>query len=153
MMLNEMMGLEDVHVGVEVPSGEKDEAIRAAAKYCTSSGVGVEALCEAFFKREAEYSTGCGDGIAIPHAKIAGEVTPKVVVVRFAAPIEWDAIDGEPVRIAFCLVMPDGDAANTHLKVVSHLARKLVVKSFVEKVLAIEDPIELHQYIIDNVEE
>lgn len=147
------MSPEDVHVGVSVPSGEKNAAIRTAAEYCTGSGVSVDDLCEAFFRREAEYSTGCGDGIAIPHAKIAGEVKPKVVVVRFAEPIEWDAIDGEPVRIAFCLVMPDGDAANTHLRVVSHLARKLVVKSFVEKVLTIEDPIELYQYIIDNVEE
>ena len=144
---------EDVHVGVSVEGGDKDAAIRVAAGYCTGSGVGADELCRAFFKREAEYSTGCGDGIAIPHAKISGEVKPKVVVVRFAEPIEWDAIDGEPVRIAFCLVMPEDDAANTHLRVVSHLARKLVVKSFVEKVLSIEDPIELYQYIIDNVEE
>ena len=152
-MLSEMMAPEDVHVEVKVEGGDKNAAIRAAAAYCTGSGVGIDALCEAFFKREAEYSTGCGDGIAIPHAKIAGEVKPKVVVVRFAEPIEWEAIDDKPVRIAFCLVMPDGDAANTHLKVVSHLARKLVVKSFVEKVLSIEDPVELYQYIIDNVEE
>lgn len=151
-MIDEMFTPADVHLGVKLAQPTKDCAIRTVSELCGASGVSVEDLCDAFFKREGEYSTGCGGGVAIPHAKIAGKVTPKVVVVRFSEPIEWDAIDDKPVRIAFCLVMPEVDEGNTHLKVVSRLARKLMVSEFVENVLSIEDASELYGYVVENLE-
>ncbi len=151
-MTDEMFTSADVHLDVVLDEPTKECAIKTASRFCAGSGVSVEGLCEAFFKREAEYSTGCGGGVAIPHAKIAGEVTPKVVVVRFAEPVEWGAIDDEPVRIAFCLVMPEVDDGNTHLKVVSKLARKLMVKEFVDNVLKMEDADELYGYVVENLE-
>ena len=150
-MLKDMLTPEDVHVGVVLDEYTKDAALRKAASLCTASGASVEELYQAFLKREAEDSTGCGGGVAIPHAKIAGKVTPKVVVVRFAEPIEWEAIDDQPVKIAICLVMPEVDKDNTHLVVISHFARKLASTAFVDAITSIQDAHELYDYIIENV--
>lgn len=152
-MLKDMLTPADVHVGVEVPEGTKDAAIKAVAALCAVSGAGEDELVRAFNEREEEDSTGFGNGVAIPHAKIDGEVTPKVVVVRFAEPIDWDAIDGEPVSLAICLVMPAQDEDNTHLQVISRFARKLVMKDFVTGLTSEDDPQKLYSYIIENVED
>lgn len=152
-MLETMMTPGDVHIGVKPVEPTKEAAIKAAAGLCLDSGASFEELCDAFFKREEEGSTGCGSGIAIPHAKIAGEVTPKVVVVRFAEPIEWEAIDDAPVSVAVCLVMPMVDEGNTHLAVVSRFARKLASRDFIEKLETIASEQELYTYLIENVED
>ena len=152
-MLKDMLTPEDVHVGVVLDEYTKDAAIKKAASLCTASGACVEDLCQAFFKREAEDSTGFGGGVAIPHAKITGPVTPKVVFVRFAEPIDWGAIDDQPVTVAICLVMPETDKDNTHLVVISHFARKLASAEFVQNLTSIADPRELYDYIIENVED
>lgn len=152
-MLETMMSPGDVHIGVRPVEPTKEAAIKAVSGLCLDSGASFEELCDAFNKREEEGSTGCGGGIAIPHAKIAGEVTPKVVVVRFAEPIEWEAIDDEPVNVAVCLVMPMVDEGNTHLAVVSRFARKLASRDFIEKLKTIPSEQELYTYLIENVED
>ena len=152
-MLETMMTPGDVHIDVRPAESTKEAAIRAVAELCLDSGASLGELCDAFFKREEEGSTGCGSGIAIPHAKIAGEVTPKVVVVRFTEPIEWEAIDDAPVSVAACLVMPMVDEGNTHLAVVSRFARKLASSDFIEKLKSIPDEQELYTYLIENVED
>lgn len=152
-MLKDMLSPEDVHTGVVLAANTKEAAIKAAAAFCTESGVSVEDLCASFFEREEECSTGCGGGIAIPHAKIKGEVKPKVVLVRYAEPIDWDALDDKPIVLAICLVMPEIDEGNTHLAIISRFARKLAITSFVDELTAIEDPSELYNFVIENVED
>lgn len=152
-MLETMMKPNDVHIDVKPVEATKEFAIKAVSGLCLDSGASFDELCGAFNKREEEGSTGCGNGIAIPHAKIAGEVTPKVVVVRFAEPIDWDAIDDAPVSVAVCLVMPMTDEGNTHLAVVSRFARKLASRDFIEKLKTIPSEQELYTYLIENVED
>ena len=73
-------------------------------------------------EREAILSTGIGSGVAIPHGKsgacpdicIAAGVTP--------GPIDFDALDGEPVRLFFLLVGPE-TAAGPHIKALSRISR------------------------------
>lgn len=152
-MLKDMLTPSDVHVGVVVDPAAKDAAIDVLAGLCQVSGAPVEELVRAFQKREEEDSTGFGGGVAIPHAKVEGDITPKVVVVRFAQPIDWDAIDGEPVTLAICLVMPAHDENNTHLQVISRFARKLVMADFVSGLMKATEPQALYDYIIQNVED
>lgn len=152
-MLKDMLKPEDVHTGVALAENTKEAAIRAAAAFCGESGVSEEDLCASFFEREEECSTGCGGGIAIPHAKIKGDVTPKVVLVRYDQPIDWEALDDKPVVLAICLVMPEIDEDNTHLAIISRFARKLAIASFVDELTAITDPSELYNFVIQNVED
>jgi PTS system nitrogen regulatory IIA component len=66
-------------------------------------------------KREALGSTGTGAGIAIPHARLEGIARPFGILVRLAKPIDFEAIDGQPVDLVFLLLLPaepQGDQLN-----------------------------------------
>jgi PTS system nitrogen regulatory IIA component len=75
-------------------------------------------------KREDLGSTGMGGGIAIPHARIADLKKPFGVLATLRSPIDFDAIDGEPVDIVFLLLLPT-KAVGEQLNVLALVARKL----------------------------
>lgn len=73
-------------------------------------------------QREEVLSTGIGNGVAIPHGKsgACSELTVAAGVTR--EPVEFDALDGEPVRLVFLLVGP-ASAAGAHIKALSRISR------------------------------
>lgn len=75
-------------------------------------------------KRESLGSTGVGDGVAIPHARIPGLKSAFGLLVRLQKPLDFDAIDGKPVDIVFLLLLPSG-AKGEHLNVLAAVARRL----------------------------
>lgn len=76
-------------------------------------------------EREAEGTTGIGDGIAIPHGKADTVTSSAVVVAKLKHPVEWAALDSKPVQYVFLLAIPDG-GDNEHLKILSEIASKLM---------------------------
>jgi fructose-specific phosphotransferase system IIA component len=83
----------------------------------------------AVFERERQMSTGMGDGIAIPHAKTDAV---KELVVAFGITrqdVDFQAIDGKPVRIFFLLIGP-ADQTGPHLKTLSRISRLMHRKEF-----------------------
>ena len=66
----------------------------------------VELISSALLKREELGSTGTGGGIAIPHARIPGLNKPFGTLVRLRQPIDFDAIDDQPVDLLFLLLLP-----------------------------------------------
>jgi nitrogen PTS system EIIA component len=94
-------------------------------------------------KREALGSTGTGDGIAIPHARIAGLKKPFGTLVRLRHAIDFDAIDGQPVDIVFLLLLPqsEGDPLNA----LASVARKLRDPGLVQRLRDAADEAELYQ--------
>ena len=79
---------------------------------------------EALLQRERLGSTGIGHGIAIPHGKM-----PKLnhlfgIFARLEKPVDFEALDGEPVDLIFLLLAPEGAGAD-HLKALSRVARAL----------------------------
>ena len=81
-----------------------------------------EEVLRAVREREAVLSTGIGHGVAIPHGK-----SPVVAELRMAAgtataPVEFDALDGQPVALFFLLVGPE-TAAGPHIKALSRISR------------------------------
>ena len=62
-------------------------------------------------------------------------------------------MDGQPVKVAIALIMPDGDEDNTHLTILAKLARKLVHQEFMDNLLNMEDKVELYQYILKEMED
>lgn len=92
-------------------------------------------LIKAFKKREKESTTGFGDGFAIPHARTKDILKPGVFFVRLNQGVEWDALDGNPVKIVIALIVPTNKAADTHLDLLSKIAQK-IVKPDIQKVLS-----------------
>jgi PTS system nitrogen regulatory IIA component len=99
-------------------------------------------ICEAIVNREALGSTGLGNGIAIPHGKIAGLKGVTALVARLDQPIDFDAVDDLPVDIVVMLLAPTGAGAD-HLKALSRVARQLRTESVVEELRAASDPAQL----------
>jgi PTS system fructose-specific IIA component len=77
------------------------------------------------------------DGFAIPHCKSTAVKDAAVYVVKFAGDVAWEALDGNPIRIAVALFAPDGDV---HLTLLSLVATMLMDAKFREKVQEANDP-------------
>ena len=89
-------------------------------------------IFETLNEREQLGSTGLGNGIAIPHGKIAGLNGVTAVFARLDRAIDFDAVDDQPVDIVFMLLAPIGAGAD-HLKALSRVARVLREDRVVEE--------------------
>ncbi|MBD3314600.1 MAG: hypothetical protein GF344_02325 [Chitinivibrionales bacterium] len=78
-------------------------------------------VVEGIFAREADLSTGIGHAIALPHARLETVDRVHMVVARTAVPVEFGAIDDEPVRLVFMLVSPMN--SSEHTTVLSQVSR------------------------------
>ena len=74
-----------------------------------------QTFIKAIFAREAQSTTGIGEGIAIPHAKTKAVRMPAVVFGRSKEGIDYDALDGKRSHLFFMIAAPEG-ADNTHLE-------------------------------------
>lgn len=134
---------------IKVESRDKREAIRIISHLCSRHNAAYELrLIDAFRKRELLDSTGFGGGIAMPHARIRGLCDPVFAVVRFAWPVEWEAIDGEPVDLAVVAITPAEPEKNKHLPTLAMLARKLMNDEFVYNLKHCTDKNQLYDYML-----
>lgn len=79
-------------------------------------------LVDALLDRERIGSTGVGDGVAIPHAKLKGLKRLAAAFGRSRRGVDFEAVDGRPCHLFFLLVAPE-DAASDHLRALSRIAR------------------------------
>ena len=102
-------------------------------------------------EREATFPTYTIDGIAIPHAKTDSVLEPFVMYARLKAPVHWGEEDGEDARQVFLLGVPktgkDGQSANLHLKILTHLSKKLMHDDFRSGLLNAESVDEIYQQL------
>jgi mannitol/fructose-specific phosphotransferase system IIA component (Ntr-type) len=96
-------------------------------------GSQLETVLTAIEERESVLSTGIGFGVAIPHARSSAVRELTMVGGVSAAPVPYDSIDGEPVRLFFLIVGPEA-SAGAHVKILSRIAR-LVRRDGVRKQL------------------
>jgi PTS system nitrogen regulatory IIA component len=103
-------------------------------------------ILERVREREALGSTGFGQGAAIPHARISGLAKTMVVLARLATPLDYGALDGEPVDIVVLLLSPEGSAGD-HLKALARISRALRNKDILSALRAAADADALHAAI------
>lgn len=102
------------------------------------SGLPAREIFDVLLQRERLGSTGVGNGIAIPHGKLAKAKQIFAVFARLDKPIQFDALDGAPVDLIFMLIAPESAGAD-HLKALSRIARVLRDTSITEKLRAARD--------------
>jgi nitrogen PTS system EIIA component len=105
-------------------NGKKQALQELAAKAAELSGQNERTIFEILLQREKLGSTGVGNGIAIPHGKL-----PKLnklfgLFARLDRPVDFEALDGQPVDLVFLLLAPEGAGAD-HLKALARVARLL----------------------------
>jgi nitrogen PTS system EIIA component len=105
-------------------AGKKQLLEAVAEQASLSSGLSPRVIFDALLQRERLGSTGIGGGIAIPHGKFEGLTSLIGIFVRLEKPIDFEALDSEPVDLAFVLLAPE-DAGADHLKGLSRVARVL----------------------------
>ncbi|MEM8552201.1 MAG: PTS IIA-like nitrogen regulatory protein PtsN [Pseudomonadota bacterium] len=119
-------------VFISVDGHSKKHALQEiSAQAAKVSGLQERAIFETLNKRERLGSTGVGNGIAIPHGKVVNLKTLSALFFRLAAPIDFDALDGEPVDLVFVLLAPE-DAGADHLKALAKIARVLRAEGVAE---------------------
>lgn len=84
-----------------------------------------EIFKQGILDREAQTSTGLGDGIAMPHSKNQAVEEPAVLFAKSTKGVEYEALDGQPVELFFMIAAPEG-GNDLHLNVLAQLSRKLV---------------------------
>lgn len=129
------------HVFLNVPASDVDEALEFFAGKAIELGIAdnKEAVLTAMRNREAEGTTGMMAGFAIPHGKSTEIDHADVMVAKFAGDVAWDSMDGEPIKVAIALLVPDNEAGTTYLRMLSQIAVELMNEDFRNKVLATDD--------------
>lgn len=114
----------------------KKQALQELAKYAaTLTGLHERAVFDVLLERERLGSTGVGNGIGIPHGKLPQLTRLYGVFARLDRPIEFEAIDDQPVDLIFLLLAPESAGAD-HLKALARVSRLLRDKSMCEKLRA-----------------
>lgn len=113
------------------------------------TGIPEREVFDTILQRERLGSTGVGNGIAIPHGKLAGVRRITGVFARLESPVDFDALDDEPVDLVFLLLAPEGAGAD-HLKALSRIARVLRDADTVAKVRGTRDASAIHALLSDT---
>lgn len=105
-------------------TGKKQALQELAAKAAQLSGLPERAVYEVLLQREKLGSTAVGNGIAIPHGKLARLDQLFGLFARLERPIDFESLDGQPVDLIFLLLAPESAGAD-HLKALARVARLL----------------------------
>jgi fructose-specific phosphotransferase system IIA component len=92
-------------------------------------------LKEAVWAREQTRTTGIGHGLAIPHGKCVGMAGLAMAIGKPASPMEFEAIDGKPVRLIVLLASPP-DRSSDHIQALARISRLMLMDDFREQMYA-----------------
>jgi nitrogen PTS system EIIA component len=123
MSLSQLLKPEAVLSALRV-NGKKQALQELSERAALVSGLPTREIFDAVLQRERLGSTGVGDGVAIPHGKLAKCDHIFGVFARLDRPIDFDAPDGLPVDLIYMLIAPESAGAD-HLKALAVSARLL----------------------------
>ncbi|MBT8477600.1 MAG: PTS sugar transporter subunit IIA [Gemmatimonadetes bacterium] len=102
----------------------------------------------AVIERESVLSTGVGSGIALPHGKCPGLERFEIVAGTTREPVDFEAVDGDPVRLVVMMVGPPA-AAGYHVKTLGHISRTLRDAELRAKLSGAEDAVCFRRFILE----
>jgi PTS system nitrogen regulatory IIA component len=115
-------------------------------KAAAMTGLPEREVFDTILQRERLGSTGVGNGIAIPHGKLGGVKRITGVFARLEGPVDFEALDDQPVDLVFLLLAPEGAGAD-HLKALSRIARVLRDPDTVAKIRGTKDASAIHTFL------
>ena len=111
----------------------------------------VASFKEAIHNRESQSTTGIGEGIAIPHAKVAAVKSPAIAFGKSKEGVDYQSLDMQPAHLFFMIVAPEG-GAQTHLDALAKLSGILMDENVRERLIHAESPEKVLQ-IIDEADD
>ncbi|MCK9275109.1 MAG: PTS sugar transporter subunit IIA [Syntrophales bacterium] len=132
----------------ELKSKTKKEVLVELSEVFMGGNLNIDndAIVGVLLEREKLGSTGIGDGIAIPHGKLAGLNRLIVSFGRSHNGVEFDALDGKPVNIFFLLMAPE-NSAGQHLKALAKISKMLKDIDFRNDLMEAASPGEIFDII------
>jgi nitrogen PTS system EIIA component len=137
MPLNDILAPDAVMASLRVNS-KKQALQELSERAALVSGLAAREVFDSLLQRERLGSTGVGDGIAIPHGKLAKCGRIFGIFARLERPIDFEALDGLPVDLMFLLIAPENAGAD-HLKALALIARALRSPGLAAKLRATRD--------------
>ena len=132
---------------VDAPAVDKATVLgELSRRAAVAAGLPVQFVTNEIRKRDELGSTGIGKGVALPHARLREVKKTVGVLARLIKPVEFDAVDGEPVDIVFLLLLPAA-AQLDQLNALAATARKLRDPEVLAKLRAGRDAAALFQTI------
>lgn len=108
-------------------------------------------VLEALLEREQEGSTGVGQGVATPHARLTGLDSIRAVFLRLETPVEFDAVDDQPVDLVFVLFAP-AEAHAQHLRALARVTRLLRRADIREQLRQARSPDAIYALLVQQAE-
>ena len=148
MEISDLLAPEAVISGLKA-AGKKQLLQELARHAAQITGVNEKKIFETLLERERLGTTGVGNGIAIPHGKLGTFSRLYGVFARLEKPIDFDAIDEQPVDLVFLLLAPEGAGAD-HLKALARVSRLLRDRTTCEKLRGAENADGLYMLLIQS---
>lgn len=148
MDLGDLISPDDVIPAIRSSSKRQllqDLAERASAK----TGISGRQIFDTLLQRERLGSTGVGNGIAIPHGKLSELKRITGIFARLDKPIDFEALDDQPVDIVFLLLAPEGAGAD-HLKALARIARVMREPETIDKLRETTDAAAIYALLTET---
>jgi PTS system nitrogen regulatory IIA component len=137
------------NVALEVYARDKSDLLRELSSRAASAlKLPVGVVVNEIKRRDELGSTGIGRGVAMPHARFREVRKAFGLLVRLKQPIEFEAIDGQPVDIVFLLLLPASSQLD-QLNALAAVARKLRDSNVLRKLRAATSPTAFYQHVTD----
>ncbi|KGY08416.1 PTS IIA-like nitrogen regulatory protein PtsN [Vibrio sp. MarTm2] len=148
MQLSEILTLDCTKSAVQCTS--KKRALEMISELVAEkTGQNSTELFECMLSREKMGSTGIGNGIAIPHARMQSSDKAVAVLIQCESPVEFDSIDNRPVDLLFALLVPDAQCKE-HLKTLSSMAERLNDKQVLKQLRKAQSDQELYDIMVSQ---
>lgn len=105
-----------------------------------------DSLKEAVWTREQTRTTGIGHGLAIPHGKCAGMDRLAMAIGKPAEPMDFEAIDGQPVKLVVLLASPP-DRTSDHIQALARVSRLMTMEDFRSSIYAAQSGEEIYELL------
>ncbi len=137
----------------ELKSREKNAVLDEIAGWLASAHPQLDKklVLDVLQEREKISTTAIGEGVAIPHGKLAGVDRVLGAFARSAEGVDFASLDGEPTHLFFALIAPENAAAD-HLKALARISRLLKDEEFRRRLIAGETAQDLYTIIAEEDE-
>lgn len=130
----------------DLRANDKNGVLEELVNVLKENGVidDAKGFLEVVKKREEEFSTGVGYGIAIPHGKSSLVKRPAIVIGKSQSGIDYNSMDGKSVYLSFLIAVPE-NSDELHLKVLAELSRCLMHEEVRERLIKASTPKEIKE--------
>ncbi len=133
---------------MDLGASSRKQVLQALSEIAAhKTGMEARVIFESVLQRERLGSTGVGQGVAIPHARLRGICDVTGFFARLKSPVDFESIDGRPVDLVFMLLAPE-DAGAEHLKALARVSRLMRREDVRERLRAAPDLTAMHALLV-----